>query len=53
MNYNDELEQFKKGSVILWGEQRKEEGRMKKCPNIFHVDIIKEEFWTEHGSVLF
>lgn len=49
------------GSVIIWQEQNvqkkvREDGtpvfRTVSEPTILHVDIIRDEFWEVHGSIL-
>lgn len=47
MNYNNELEIFKKGTVIVRETESK-----KSDVVILHVDIIKDEFWNERPWLL-
>lgn len=62
INYNDEPEQYKKGSILIWDAptvvadsrmtrrqlERLRHKRAKAKVVILHVDIIKDEFWSKH-----
>ncbi|GMH40928.1 hypothetical protein BSKO_08832 [Bryopsis sp. KO-2023] len=61
INYTDLPEQFKKGSVLIWGTEsflskHMEDGspiyRDRRIPTVHHVDIIKNKFWKEHPEIL-
>jgi len=68
INYNDEKEIFKKGSVLVGAENRKEnEGEVdtwevqsseeskhlqKRQVLVLHVDIIKDPFWQRYPNLL-
>lgn len=68
VNYNDEPEMFKKGTVIVreyesWKDvdetgftsrqkQRAEKARRKASVSVYHTDIIKGEFWHERPWLL-
>jgi len=68
INYNDEKEIFKKGSVLIGAENRKEdEGEVdsweaqsseeskhlqKRQVLVLHVDIIKDPFWERYPNLL-
>ena len=64
MNYNDENEIFKKGSVLLgsgegdtvstWQTESAEEEKhlRKRNITILHCDIIKDDFWEAHPNLL-
>lgn len=48
INYNNEHEMFKKGSIIL----RNKTGESKSEINVFYIDIIGDQFWKDHPSLL-
>jgi tRNA(His) 5'-end guanylyltransferase len=61
INYNNELEIYKKGSVLIgaedgenWVTQSTEEEKhlRKRNIKILHCDIIKDNFWVENDSLL-
>ncbi|KAJ1724046.1 tRNA-histidine guanylyltransferase 1-like [Coemansia erecta] len=60
MNYNNELEIFKKGSVLVRDKvfvdvvdrQNVVTKREKTVVKIKHCDIIKDAFWKEHPEIL-
>ena len=64
INYNNELELFKKGSVLigtedgghheLWDTSSSEEQKhlQKRNITVLHCDIIRADFWDDHDSLL-
>ena len=46
INYNNEPEMFKKGSILLC-----EPGK-KRTLKVLYVDLIQESFWAEHSHLL-
>jgi len=53
INYNNELELFRKGTVIIWDYPNEDDKvRKRKEISILHTDIIGEGFWTVHPEVL-
>ncbi|KAJ1838968.1 tRNA-histidine guanylyltransferase 1-like [Coemansia sp. RSA 2703] len=60
MNYNNELEIFKKGSVLVRDKvlvdvvdsQDAVVKREKIVVSIKHCDIIRDKFWQEHPEIL-
>ncbi|KAJ2553389.1 tRNA-histidine guanylyltransferase 1-like [Coemansia sp. RSA 1933] len=60
INYNNEPEIFKKGSVLIRDKQivdapgpgGKPAKRTKLFVNILHCDIIKDGFWAQHPEIL-
>ena len=64
INYNNECEQFKKGTLLILIPEDKAEYREKKKPkksdnyfrdaqiNQLHVDIISDQFWEQNNELL-
>jgi tRNA(His) guanylyltransferase len=63
INYNELPAQFRKGSVVIWLPKQATDGfvdgaassgakRIKRCPQVVHVDIIGHAFWKEHAGIL-
>ncbi|KAJ1668554.1 tRNA-histidine guanylyltransferase 1-like [Coemansia sp. RSA 1813] len=60
INYNDEDEIFKKGSILIRDKQLadvpgpdgKPTKRTKVIVSILHCDIIKDTFWKQHPEIL-
>lgn len=56
INYNNELEQFKKGSLlILDADQTKSKKKIEKCDAIITslcLDVIKGDFWEKNHYLL-
>ncbi|CCG82949.1 putative TRNAHis guanylyltransferase [Taphrina deformans PYCC 5710] len=65
VNYNDEAEMYKKGSILLYnlGERagdgasktsrlREEKRRRKEGVSVVHVDLIQESFWLRYPHIL-
>ncbi|KAJ1884149.1 tRNA-His guanylyltransferase, partial [Kickxella alabastrina] len=60
INYNDEPEIFKKGSVVIRDKELIDvvdskgvvTKRTKIIVKVVHRDIIKEKFWDEHPEIL-
>lgn len=60
MNYNNEEEQFRKGSIVLRlpeisddsvdGDARKPKG--KRRISVLHCDLIGQNFWDAHSHIL-
>ncbi|KAJ2718283.1 tRNA-His guanylyltransferase [Coemansia sp. Benny D115] len=59
INYNDEKEIFKKGSVVIRDKVLVDvtiDGKVVQKPKpvvaVVHKDIIKDAFWKEHPEIL-
>ncbi|KAJ2591104.1 tRNA-histidine guanylyltransferase 1-like [Coemansia sp. RSA 1804] len=60
INYNNEAEIFKKGSVLIRDKQHTNVAgpdgqptqRTSSVVSILHCDIIKDKFWTQHPEIL-
>ncbi|KAJ1884228.1 tRNA-His guanylyltransferase, partial [Kickxella alabastrina] len=60
INYNEEPEIFKKGSVVIRDKELIDvvdskgvvTKRTKTIVKVVHRDIIKEKFWDEHPEIL-
>lgn len=52
INYNDVAEIYRKGSTLIWGEAKSENGRSRKALKLLTCDIIGDSFWTNHASQL-
>ena len=53
INYNNEPEIFRKGTVLFWDfEDTKNDKRPKKEIKKQHCDVIGDGFWTQHPGLL-
>ncbi|XP_063683721.1 uncharacterized protein LOC134818207 [Bolinopsis microptera] len=52
VNYNELSEIYRKGSTIIWNENKSEDGRKRKVLKLLTCDIIGDSFWEDHASYL-
>ena len=55
INYNNEQELFRKGTVMIWdfpGRPDNFSGKQRKEIKKLHTDIIGEQFWVSHPDIL-
>ena len=52
VNYNELAEIYRKGSTIIWNENKSEDGRKRKVLKLLTCDIIGDSFWEDHASYL-
>lgn len=51
INYNDELEIFKRGTILL-RKSLQDRDIMRNIIVDVHDDMLKEKFWQEHSDLL-
>ena len=53
INYNNEPELFRKGTVMFWDfPEHNSDLRKRKFIKKCHIDIIGDQFWTDHPDLL-